>query len=92
MIKFLKGVFSEPDGTPSFSRIASGIIIACAIAWVTFIVLTKFVIPELSGLATLVGALYGANKLGNGLGGFLGKFGGRGGNGDKSPKVDDPDI
>lgn len=70
---FLRGVFSEPDGTPSFSRISSAIVIICAIAWVTFVVVTKFVIPELAGLAALVGSLYGANKIGNAIGGFMGK-------------------
>jgi hypothetical protein len=65
--KFIRGVFSEPDGTPSFSRIASGFLVLCAIGWISYIVLTKFVVPEIGGLAALICGLYGANKIGNGI-------------------------
>jgi hypothetical protein len=62
---FWAWVFSEADGTPSFSRVATGIIVAFALGWVSHIVARTHVLPDFAGLALFVTVLYGANKIGN---------------------------
>jgi hypothetical protein len=65
--KFWRGVFSETDGTPSFSRIATAVLVAFAIGWVTALILRNHAMPDVSGLALLIGTLYGVNKISNAL-------------------------
>jgi hypothetical protein len=60
---FMRGVFSEADGTPSFSRVATGFTLAFALGWVTSIVWHGHALPDFAGLALFVGTLYGSNKL-----------------------------
>lgn len=67
MGQFLKGVFSEADGTPSFSRIATAILVGFACGWVTHIVWHKHEMPDLLGLSAFITVLYGVNKIGVGL-------------------------
>ena len=59
---FLRGVFSESDGTPSSSRIFTGILVAFAMGWVTDLVRHNHALPDFGGLAMLLGVLYGVNK------------------------------
>ncbi len=54
-------VFCEQDGTPSFSRVATGIIVAFALGWVTRIVCKSNILPDFAGLSLFVTVLYGAN-------------------------------
>jgi hypothetical protein len=61
--KFWKGVFSEADGTPSFTRVASGMLLAFACGWVSCLVYRNNALPDLGGLALLIGTPYGLNKL-----------------------------
>ncbi len=61
---FWRGVFSEPDGTPSFSRVATGLIVAFALGWVTSLVRTNHALPDFGGLVLFISALYGVNKIG----------------------------
>jgi len=60
--QFVKQIFSEADGTASFARVATGILVAFALGWVTHIVWKLSQLPDLSGLAMLIGTLYGLNK------------------------------
>jgi hypothetical protein len=60
---FWRGVFSEPDGTPSFSRVATGLLVSFACGWVTAIVWKNHALPDFAGLALFIGTLYGSNKL-----------------------------
>jgi hypothetical protein len=60
---FWRGVFSEPDGTPSFSRVATSVIVAFAVGWVTALVRMNHQLPDFGGLVLLIGALYGVNKV-----------------------------
>ena len=66
-LTFLKGVFSESDGTPSYGRLSSGAITLFTCAWVTHVVLKTHAIPDLGGPAMFVGvgsgAQYGVNKV-----------------------------
>jgi len=65
MLNFLKGAFSEQDGTPSFSRIGSGILIGFSCGWITAVVHFTHAIPDvatLAGLGALIGVPYGLNK------------------------------
>ena len=65
MIDFFKRVFSEADGTPSFSRVGSGILIGFTCGWVTAVVHFTHAIPDvatLAGLGALIGVPYGLNK------------------------------
>ena len=64
---FWRGVFSEPDGTPSFSRMASGLIVAFACGWVSHLVWHNHALPDFAGLALFIGTLYGTNKLAGAL-------------------------
>lgn|GEM_PF-1606234 len=68
-MKFWKGVFSEADGTPSFSRVATGFLVCFAAGWVTHLVWHNHALPEFAGLALFIGTLYGANQIRNGWGG-----------------------
>jgi hypothetical protein len=68
---FMRGMFSETDGTPSSSRVMTAVIASFALGWVTAIVIAHLmrryepVIPELGGLAAFTAALYGVNKITN---------------------------
>ena len=64
-MSFWRGVFSEQDGTPSFSRVATAFLVSGAIAWVTVIVARTHELPSLDGLALFMGTLYGTNILGS---------------------------
>lgn len=61
---FWRRVFSEPDGTPSFSRVATGLIVAFSLGWVTSLVRMNHALPDFGGLVLFIGALYGVNKIG----------------------------
>lgn len=65
---FWRGVFSESDGTPSFSRIATGVAVAFAVGWVTELVLRLHTLPDFAGLSCFIGTLYGVNKISNAFG------------------------
>jgi hypothetical protein len=65
-MEFWKKVFCEQDGTPSFSRVATGLLVAFACGWVTHVVAHSHQIPDSSlllGLGAFMSVLYGANKL-----------------------------
>lgn len=65
---FWRGVFSEADGTPSFSRIATGVVVAFAVGWVTELVRFSHALPDFAGLSCFIGTLYGVNKISNAFG------------------------
>jgi hypothetical protein len=60
---FWRSVFSEPDGTPSFSRVATAVIVGFSMGWVTALVRLNHQLPDFGGLVLLIGALYGVNKV-----------------------------
>jgi hypothetical protein len=62
MLTFFKGVFSESDGTPSFSRLFTGLVVAFSMGWVTSIVKATHALPDFLSLSLLIGTLYGLNK------------------------------
>lgn len=61
-MSFWRGVFSEADGTPSFSRVATAVALAFALGWVTSIVARTHQLPDFSGLVAFIGILYGINR------------------------------
>ena len=61
--EFWIGVFSEPGGGPSFSRVATGVLVAFAAGWVTSVVLHNHALPDFGGLAIFIGTLYGVNRV-----------------------------
>ncbi len=61
---FWVAVFSD-QGTPSFSRVTTAVIVAAALFWISFIVYETRVIPDVGGVVLLIGTLYGANVAGN---------------------------
>ena len=65
---FWRGVFSEIDGTPSFSRVATAVIVAFAMGWVTALVRSNHQLPDFGGLVLFIGALYGVNKFSGAVG------------------------
>ena len=64
---FWRSVFSEEDGTASFSRVISALVTAFALGWVTAIVWTHIrtgaepVLPDFGGLIMFMGVFYGIN-------------------------------
>lgn len=63
-MNFWQRVFSD-GGQPSFSRIATGLIVAFSCGWVTKLVWHNYSLPDFAGLALFIGTLYGINKAGN---------------------------
>ena len=66
--KFAREALSESDGKASFSRIMTLVLVAFAMGWVTVIVRHNFALPDFTGLALLIGTLYGINQVGNVVG------------------------
>ena len=65
MKQFLSRAFSEQDGTPSFARIGSGILLGFACGWITAVVHFTHAIPDvgtLGGLGALIGTPYAINR------------------------------
>jgi len=60
-LNFWRGVFSDGD-QPSFSRVASGLIVAFSCGWVSHIVWHNHSLPDFAGLALFIGTLYGLNR------------------------------
>lgn len=65
---FWRGVFSESDGTPSFSRIATAVVVAFSVGWVTELVGRLHSLPDFAGLSCFIGTLYGVNKISTAFG------------------------
>ncbi len=65
---FWRGVFSEADGSPSFSRIATAVAVAFAVGWTTALVRQNHALPDFGGMTCFVGTLYGVNKLASAFG------------------------
>ena len=59
---FWTWVFCETDGTPSFARVFTGLIVGFALGWATHLVIHNHALPDFAGLALFVSVLYGANK------------------------------
>jgi len=68
MSNFWRSVFSESDGTPSFSRVATAVIVGFSMGWVTALVRLNHQLPDFGGLVLLIGALYGVNKFSGAIG------------------------
>jgi hypothetical protein len=66
--RFWRGVFSEADGSPSFSRIATAVVVAFAVGWTSELVRLNHALPDFGGMTCFVGTLYGVNKLSAALG------------------------
>ena len=65
---FWRGVFSESDGTPSFSRVATAVIVGFSMGWITALVRMNRQLPDFGGLVLLIGVLYGVNKAAGAVG------------------------
>ena len=66
--RFWRGVFSESDGTPSFARIATAVVVAFAVGWTTSLVRLNHALPDFAGLSCFIGTLYGVNKISGAIG------------------------
>lgn len=78
MKKFLREAFSE-NGVGSFSRVASGIHMVAGIAWVSHVVWHAHALPSgdsLAGVAAIMVAPYGANRLSSAIAALRGNGGG----------------
>lgn len=75
MFSFLKSVFSE-DGTGSYSRLFSGVIVMFTCGWITHTVIHTHAIPDLNGPALFIGSgvgvHYGVNKANDFINSFKG--------------------
>lgn len=65
---FWRGVFSESDGAPSFSRVATAVVVAFAVGWTTALVRLNHALPDFAGLSCFIGTLYGVNKISGAIG------------------------
>ena len=72
-VGFWKSVFSESDGTASFSRVATGATIIGSIVWITHIVLKTHALPDFAGVSLLNATLYGLNKAHDAVSSVFGK-------------------
>ena len=71
LFAFIRSTFSEPDGTGSASRVLAGCTVASCLVWVSFIVFTKHIIPDLGGASLFVTSGfsgYGVNRLSRAFG------------------------
>lgn len=60
---FWAWVFCEPDGTPSFARVGTAVLLAFVCGWITAVVRWTHALPEFGGAIMFMGALYGINKV-----------------------------
>ena len=64
---FFVGLFYELDGSPSFAKFVTAIVLESVIVWVSYFVFAKGIIPDLSGISlfsgTVLGLTYGVNKV-----------------------------
>jgi len=66
MKPFWRSVFSEADGTGSWSRVSSAMTLVASLVWVSYVVLHTKAIPSLDGVALFIGTgnvSYVANKV-----------------------------
>ena len=77
LFRFCRSVLSEADGTGSWSRCGSLLIVLATLGWVTHVVWRTHAIPDLGGatafMTTGAGTLYGTNKLGSIVSAITGK-------------------
>lgn len=57
---FWTGVFSD-EGVPSFSRVATGILVIACVVWDSYIYFVNHAPPDFAGQALLIGTPYGLN-------------------------------
>lgn len=66
-MRFVRDLFTEPDGKWSLARVGSAFVVLVSVAWVTFLVILWGRFPDMLGLSAYVTgtvtALYGANKI-----------------------------
>jgi hypothetical protein len=66
LFAYLKGTFSEDDGTGSATRLLAASGVLSAIVWVSYIVFRTHTLPDLTGASLWLGASftgYGINKV-----------------------------
>lgn len=77
LFRFLRSVLSEPDGTGSWSRCGSLLIVLCTLGWITHVVWRTHAIPDLGGatafMTTGAGTMYATNKASSIVSAFTGK-------------------
>lgn len=60
---FWVGVHSD-GGQPSWSRVASSVLLVCAIVWVSFVIYRTVSVPDVGGIVMLISSPYGINVFG----------------------------
>ena len=77
LFSFLKSVLSESDGTGSWTRLGSCLIVLSTLGWITHVVWKTHAIPDLGGatafMTTGSGVMYGTNKLSSVVSAITGK-------------------
>lgn len=63
MKNFFKSVFSEADGTGSWSRVQSAIALVAVLSWVTYLVIKTKALPDLTSATIFVSGSYVANRI-----------------------------
>ena len=58
---FWAWVFCDSDGTPSSSRVFTGIALGFACGWITALVRHNHAFPDFMGVIAFISALYGIN-------------------------------
>lgn len=70
--KFIEGVFSD-GGSPSFSRVATGVLLCACIWWDTYFLYRNGTMPDFTGQVFFLGTIYGVNVAGSAASKFADK-------------------
>ena len=54
-VGFIKGALSETDGQGSYTRVSGFLIALASVCWVSYLVVRNHELPDLAGVALLVG-------------------------------------
>jgi hypothetical protein len=72
--KFIAGVFSD-GGSPSFSRVATGLLLIFCLWWDTYFLYRNGAMPDFTGQVLFLGTIYGVNVAGSAASKFADKRG-----------------
>lgn len=63
-MKFADLFEGDEEGKPSFSRVMAAMVVSFTMVWCSYTVYKTQTIPDLLGVAALLAATYGANRIG----------------------------
>jgi len=70
LIKFLRSVFSEVDGSGSASRSLAGATVLSTLFWITYVVIRTHAIPDLTAPSLFIASAFSGYAVNKGTGVF----------------------